>query len=58
MSMHRPVYMICENSETTIYRVTTVINKFFDIKAGHPTRAYTKLFTFPLQTLRFHIFNV
>ena len=56
--MHRPVYLICENDETTIYRVTTVINKFFSIKAGHPTRAYTQLFTFPLQTLRYHIFNV
>ena len=48
MSMHRPVYMICAGIETTIYRVTTVINKFFSIPATHPTFAWTKLWTYPL----------
>ena len=58
MSMHRPVYLICNTDETTIYRVTTVINKFFEIKTGHPTRTKTQLWSFPLQTLRFHILNI
>lgn len=58
MSMHRPAWMICEGQETTIYRVTTVINKFMDIKPAHPTITFTNLYSFELQTLRYHIFNV
>lgn len=50
--------MICEGKETTAYRVTTVINEAWSIPATHPTVDYTKLWSFELQTLRFHMFNV
>ena len=53
--MHRPVYLICDSDNTTLYRVTTVINKFFSVPAAHPTRAWTSLYDYPLQTLRFHM---
>lgn len=58
MHMHRPVWMICSNAETIIYRVTTVINKFMQIPAAHPMVNWTLLWKYPLQTLRFHIFNI
>lgn len=46
MIKDRPVYMICQGKETTLFRVTTVINTFMTIPATHPTQAFTKLFSF------------
>jgi len=56
--MHRPVYMIRQSEEKKVYRITTVISEFFSVPDTHPMKTYINLFTYPLQVLRFHIFNI
>jgi len=50
MHMHRPIWMVCEGtgtaSQTTMHRVTTVLNKFMQIPSGHPMVAFTKIYDF------------